>query len=222
MNTNGNMYEGVVTWNPLAGECPHRCGYCSSHSFMRYPEFAKKYSGELRFIYSHPEKPKDGQVVFVVGQNDLFAKAVPDSFIEQTINICKRFDYTYLFQSKNPERFIEFLGHFPPRTILCTTIETNNWYEQMGTAPVPSLRARAMNKITGYEKHVTIEPVMSFNLNHLLFLIRMCHPSVVNLGADSKRHNLPEPSREDVLALIYELKKFTVVKQKSNLERLLR
>jgi len=217
----GNMYEGVVTWNPLAGKCPHRCGYCSTISLKRFPLIREKYSGELRFEYSHPKKPKDEQIVFVVGQNDLFAQAVPDSIIAQVINICNSLDYKYLFQSKNPGRFSNWLFAFPEKSILCTTIETNRTYPGMGIAPNTFTRAEAMHNIKLFEKHVTIEPIFDFDPEQMLILIRMCHPSVVNIGADSKRHNLSEPSKEKVLSLIAELEKFTVVKQKSNLKRLL-
>jgi hypothetical protein len=44
----GNMYDWCVPWNPLAGECPHKCVYCSTKSLMFRPACKKKYSGELR------------------------------------------------------------------------------------------------------------------------------------------------------------------------------
>lgn len=43
----------------------------------------------------------------------------------------------------------------------------------------------------------------------------------VNIGADSGKNNLSEPSAEKVRALIDELSKFTKVVQKKNLRRLL-
>lgn len=92
----------------------------------------------------------------------------------------------------------------------------------MGFAPLPSERAESMYKITGYEKQVTIEPLLDFDLNELVTLIKICKPHKVNIGADSKNNHLPEPSKEKILALIYELKKFTVIDQKRNLDRLLR
>ena len=91
----------------------------------------------------------------------------------------------------------------------------------MGFAPPPFERAESMYKITGYEKQVTIEPIIDFDLNEMVTLIKMCNPQQVNIGADSGNNNLPEPSKEKLLALIEELQKFTVIDRKTNLNRLL-
>jgi hypothetical protein len=47
-------------------------------------------------------------------------------------------------------------------------------------------------------------------------------PSFVTIGADSKNHNLSEPSREEIMELIKRLRKFTQVRTKPNLGRLLK
>jgi len=52
-------------------------------------------------------------------------------------------------------------------------------------------------------------------------MLKECEPIQVNIGSDSGKHNLPEPSREKVLELISELEKFTAIHNKSNLKRLL-
>ncbi|HYQ55883.1 MAG TPA: hypothetical protein VEP89_00965 [Draconibacterium sp.] len=39
------------------------------------------------------------------------------------------FDKKYLFQSKNPKRFADF--ELPPKSVVCTTIETNRWYPEI-------------------------------------------------------------------------------------------
>ena len=46
-------------------------------------------------------------------------------------------------------------------------------------------------------------------------------PTFISIGADSKGHNLPEPPGAKVKELIQELEKFTEVKVKKNLSRLL-
>jgi len=171
-------------------------------------------------LFKLPLKPR---IIFVAGQNDLFANNVPTHMVKRTIDECKKHpQHTYFFQTKNPERLCSFLFDFPKESILCTTIETNRKYPQMGFAPTTYERAQAMRKITAFEKQVTIEPVMDFDLDEMVMLIRMCHPSKVNIGADSKHNNLPEPSKEKLLALIDELSKFTVIDQKRNLNRLLK
>ncbi len=67
---------------------------------------------------------------------------------------------------------------------------------------------------------LTIEPILDFDLKEFVDMIRDINPKWVNIGADSQRHNLPEPTREKVDDLIKELKKFTEIKEKSNLKRL--
>jgi hypothetical protein len=63
---------------------------------------------------------------------------------------------------------------------------------------------------------------MDFDLNEMLTLIYLCSPEWVNIGADSKKNNLPEPSPEKIQALIDGLQKGKIeVKLKSNLKRLI-
>lgn len=220
----GNMYPDVKPWNPLGGECPHGCSYCSTKTMMRFPEVWYKYSGELRLFSSLYKMPKTDKLIFVAGQNDLFANRVGAKIILYVLEICKQHEGNrYLFQTKNPARYHNFLFDFPKGSILCTTIETNRWYPGvMGITPLPSDRAAAMGSITHYEKHVTIEPIIDFDLEELVALIRISKATKVNIGADSKHNHLPEPSKDKVLALIDELQKFTTIDRKTNLQRLLK
>jgi hypothetical protein len=68
--------------------------------------------------------------------------------------------------------------------------------------------------------YVTIEPILEFNLEHMVTMIRRCNPKQVNIGSDSGNNNLPEPTKEKVLQLVAELEKFTVIHNKKNLSRL--
>ena len=68
---------------------------------------------------------------------------------------------------------------------------------------------------------VSIEPIMDFDLKPFISMIRDINPSFVSIGADSKGHNLPEPSSNDVKQLIKALKQFTEVKVKDNLNRII-
>ena len=220
----GNMYEWAKPWNPLGGKCSHDCSYCSTKTLKRFPAVGNKYSGNLRlFDDLFKNFPSKSKIIFVVGQNDLFANNVPEEYIKRIVGRCNAWpQHIYFFQTKNPDRFISFLHDFPKKSILCTTIETNRQYSQMGFAPTTYERALAMYKITGYEKQVTLEPIMDFDLSEMVILIRMCHPVKVNIGGDSKNNHLPEPSKEKLLELIDELKKFTIIDQKRNLNRILK
>jgi hypothetical protein len=70
-------------------------------------------------------------------------------------------------------------------------------------------------------KYVTIEPILDFDLDEMVDLIKRCEPIQVNIGADSGNHKLPEPSKEKVLQLIDVLNEFTLVKRKKNLKRII-
>lgn len=217
------MYPGVKTWNMLGGECSHKCGYCSTKNLMRFPVMREKYSGPLKLYDAVLKKcPGEDKTIFVVGQNDLFAENVPSEWISTVLERCKAWNNTYFFQTKNPERFSDFMLQFPENTILCTTIETNRIYPQMGNTPPPTKRAIAMSRMSMFERNVTIEPIMDFDLGRLRDLVWMIKPKKVYIGADSKNHHLPEPSKDKVLALIEELEKFTIVEKKTNIARLLK
>jgi hypothetical protein len=69
---------------------------------------------------------------------------------------------------------------------------------------------------------ITIEPIMDFDLPEFLEWIKRCNPQQVNIGADTGCNHLREPSKEKVLELIEALSKFTTVKQKKNLNRILK
>jgi hypothetical protein len=225
----GNMYSWAKPWNPLGGQCMHDCSYCSTKSLKRYPVIADKYSGQIRLYSDLFKLPKKTKTIFVVAQNDLFANDVPTQYIIRVLQECKKNpQHTYFFQTKNPERYNSFGHDFPEKSIFCTTIESNRTYKQMGSTPYPIDRALEMNDFVqdncnpNWSFEVTIEPIMDFDLEEMVYIIETCLPDKINIGADSKGHHLPEPSKDKILALIEELKKFTIIDQKRNLARLLR
>lgn len=213
------MYDWVThTWNTIKGECPHLCSYCYMHRWgKQHPvRFDEK---ELKTDLG------SGNFIFVGSSCDMFAYGIPDEWIVNTLEYCLKFDNTYLFQTKNPARLIQFMELLPDKTKVCTTIETNRWYPDiMMNSPHPKDRAAEMEvlSVDGFETYITIEPIMDFNINLLMEMILLCSPKQVNIGADSGTNNLPEPPKEKILKLISGLERFTVVKQKSNLKRLLK
>jgi len=214
-NKKSNMYQFIdATWNTIKGECYHDCSYC----------YMKRW-GKLNNVHFDEKELKtdlgNGKFIFVGSSCDMFAENIPPDWINQTLEYCKKFDNKYLFQTKNPKRIIDF--KLPKHSIICTTIESNIYYKEiMRNSPPPYERAKYMNIISdSYETFVTIEPILDFNLDSLVDLIKQCKPKQVNIGADSCRNNLPEPSKEKVLQLISELQKFTNIHKKSNLKRLI-
>jgi DNA repair photolyase len=213
--SNGNMYSWVThTWNTIKGECPHGCTYCYMHRWGKQKpvRFDKK---ELNTDLGN------GNFIFVGSSCDMWADSIPLEWIESTLEHCRKFDNMYLFQSKNPQRFYNF--QLPKRSRVCTTIETNRWYPKiMKNSPDPKDRALAMYDIVFCKTFVTIEPIMDFDFNEMVELIELCEPEQVNIGADSGKNNLLEPSKEKILDLISALERFTIIDKKTNLQRLLK
>lgn len=215
----GNMYPFVThTWNPIKGKCPHDCSYCY---MKRFPQ------GELRLDEKcFKDDLGENNFIFVGSSCDMWADKIPSEWIAKTLKHCKKYNNKYLFQTKNPGRYVEKISNFKVylsklnNIILGTTIETNREDLIAHKAPPMFERYHCMKQIK-LKKMVTIEPIHDFDLVDLVDMIKEIMPEWVNIGADSKGHNLPEPSKEKVKALIKELKKFTEVKIKDNMKRLL-
>ena len=67
---------------------------------------------------------------------------------------------------------------------------------------------------------LSIEPILDFDLDIFVQMLKEINPSYISIGADSKNHNLPEPSKEKIKELIDSCRCFTEVKIKDNLVRL--
>ena len=215
----GNMYPFVThTWNVIKGKCPHDCSYCYMKQFKQNPiRFDKK---EMKTDLG------EGNFIFVGSSCDMWAWNINLDWIGHILDHCYKFDKNkYLFQSKNPERFRKFYGYFPDQTIFGTTLESNREYRAIYRgAPRIMQRCAAISMIGGREDGeevmVTIEPILDFDMKEFVDMIYDIEPTWVNIGADSKGHNLPEPPAEKILALIEELKTFTNVRIKRNLRRI--
>lgn len=217
----GNMYPWVThTWGPVAGRCSHRCAYCYMRQFKLRP---------IRLVNSaFKDDLGNGHVIFVCSGTDLFAADVPAEWIRRVLGRCwANINNAYLFQSKNPARFREFERLFPQRTICGTTLESDVHRPELSGAPSPEERAEVMTALKdscrtrAWRRMVSIEPVMRFNLGRLAAWLRRIEPDFVSIGADSKRHGLPEPPAGELRELISALEEFTQVKLKANLARLL-
>lgn len=223
------MYGFIThTWNPLAGECPNKCSYCSTNKLKRYPLLNDKYSGPLR-LELPLENLGSGKFIFVCAQNDLFAVEDMESFSSwvETLDrveaihehIAKFPENKYLIQSKSMASMSSFYETFPEylsdNIVICTTIEGINDIYDMS-------RALLFNDIEHKHKHITIEPIMKFQLHLFVAAIELIKPEQINIGADSGKNNLPEPTSEEIHQLIDTLENRGFnVHIKNNLKRLL-
>jgi DNA repair photolyase len=226
----GNMYTWVTNmWNILIGECSHKCDYCYvKASTKRFPKTKAMYEGPCRL------NPKDtiinlgmGKKIFVAHTSDLFAKEVPDSLINWVLERCNMYPHNeYVIQTKNPARMLEFLYNMPKENFeLGTTIETDDdvLLANHSKAPVPLERmiSMAFLKSKGYTTFITVEPIMKMDPQHFGELLVRARPDFINIGADSKKSKLPEPTWQE----IEELKSYISdagieIKIKTNLDRL--
>lgn len=218
----GNMYPWVThTHCHLGGECPHKCSYCYVNSFpFGRPE---KYKGPLRLIEKEfTVKYGTGKTIFVENCNDLFAESVPGHFVVSVIGHCNQFTgNTYVFQTKNPQRYDIFWTRLPENSIIGATIESNRAYRGISVAPEPFTRFEAMKRLPG-RKFITIEPVLDFDVDILASWIDQIRPEFLNLGADSKNNHLPEPTVEKILQFTEKLKGYGIeLREKHNLGRLM-
>lgn len=212
----GNMYDWIThTWNPIKGICPHGCEYCYMKPYwkrMSKPRLEKKEFIDLG----------NNKKIFVGSSCDIFAESIPNEWIGRVLDWCGSFDNEYLFQSKDLMNLISWDGFFPDKTTLGITLESNRSYDftysSIGILDDFITKLHYLKKMNQPHKFmVTIEPILDFDIDDFLEILILLNPDWVNIGSDSKGHNLPEPEFSKVRELIDELSKFTEVRKKSNL-----
>jgi len=205
-----NMYPDTATYNPFAG-CLYSCKYCKP-SFQRQLKRVARHIGcQDCYNYTphiHPERL--GRIpsapnIFVAGTGDItFCHPNYVKRIFKSIENHKpRKPKTYLFQSKNPVCFKQYLPWFHmnvDRVILLTTLETNRdqGYRLISKAPLPSVRFLDFYALDYPRKVVTVEPVMDFDHDRMVEMMLDLKDQgsllYVWFGYDSKRCGLPEPT----------------------------
>jgi len=211
------MFEDLTTWNPYFG-CNYHCyndGCWAkkriSHRIGTVIKCKKCYD----FIpHAHldrkiPSNPK----IFVVAHGDLFGDWVQDNIIKKILYKTNEVEKEmWFFESKNPVRYNDYLDLFPENTVLSTTIESDRDYK-LSYAPSPEKRYLAIKDID-FTKHISIEPIMDFDMDILVDWIKEIKPVKVAIGYDSLNNNLPEPKLDKTLKLIKILQGITEVEIK--------
>lgn len=228
----GNMYEFIThTWNPIKGKCFHDCTYCYMKPLNPNPSYPYLDIHELTGTF------ESGQFIFIGSGTDFCYDKILSEWISKTFDFCYNNNPLSLFgdrakfllQTKNPKRLLEFCNHpfLSPENdlaVVCTTLETNRHLPRiMQNAPTPLERAEAMAKIAdrGIKTYVTIEPIIDFDLEDFITLVKMCRPEQVNIGKNtSKIVTVPNPTIEKTVSFVTELLKFTKIEIKSNYKEL--
>lgn len=223
------MFDKVSkTWNPITG-CLHYCKYCWARNFAETRlKFTEKYKkGFVPQIHEKEFKRGfNGGFVFVSDMGDLFGSWVPRSWILKVIEHIKKYPKTtFLFLTKNPKRYHEFVDVLPNNVVLGATIETNKddlyLSHRISRAPLPSERFEAMRTLEWPYKLVSVEPILDFDLEEFTTWIKEIGPLITYIGYDNYGHRLPEPSLSKTKALMQNLAKFTEVRPKTLRERAL-
>lgn len=126
-----------MTWNPVTG-CYHKCEYCYARRIaerfrakdIEVPKDSKlAYLGSPfvkdgkkepypcgfmptfhRYRLDEPQKISRGQNIFVCSMADLFGSWVPDSWISEVFEACRKApQHAYLFLTKNPSRYDDLI-----------------------------------------------------------------------------------------------------------------
>ena len=146
----------------------------------------------------------------------------PAAEIQKILSKCAEHKNKYLFQSKNPGRFLEFVDDMLLEDVVfATTLESDRDFFE-GPPPIDQRYNDIIKlKRQGYNVMVTVEPIMQFDLNRFKEMIDDIGPDMIAIGADSQSRGLPEPSADEVKALLRELGRNHKLFLKPNLGRLM-
>jgi protein gp37 len=206
----------TANWNPVKG-CLHDCSYCWAKRYADRLKNTAKYADGFKPALCKQELNKKFKYkfVFAVDMGDLFGEWVPSEWIQKVIDATKQSPTSnFLFLTKNPERYYEFLDSLPGNVVLGATIESNRTYP-LSKAPSNRERYCLMANLPWDNKLISIEPIMDFDLEVLVPAIKAISPAVVYVGYDNYNNKLPEPSLAKTKVLIQELEKFTRVRTKT-------
>lgn len=142
------------TWNPVTG-CLHGCEYCYARRIAERfggiaPDLECHNLNELnrdakgnanvypfgfaptfhRYKLDEPQKWKVPRTIFVCSMADLFGEWVPDEWIDSVISATQKATrHRYLFLTKNPDRYDEWLERFEEGKIQSFVSEIENcWF----------------------------------------------------------------------------------------------
>ena len=153
---------------------------------------------------------------------DLWAASTPVQVIKDVLRVVRESpNATFLMLTKNPNRYLEFMGIMPANVVLGVTIETDRYPGTVAYTLAPSPMHRALNMwelkrlYPQVKTMVCIEPIMDFDLEMLTALIIGIQPAYVYIGYDNHGHKLSEPPLEKTQKLIEILKGFTQVREKT-------
>lgn len=225
---NSRMFPFITkTWNPLGGHCEHECVYCWSQGpkglVKKYNMF--KYQDVPYLVEKELERKFDpDDFIFVCDMVDLFATNVHPSIIREIFDFIRYSPAKFLLLTKRPGMYFYFLVEhiIPHNCVLGATIESNRNYPKISMAPTQNERITHMIDLAksdglygNYNQFVSIEPILDFDFETFRIQLESIKPWAVAIGYDNYQNNLPEPPLAKMRQLINELKRFTIVYEKT-------
>ncbi len=226
-NMYGDAKKGVS--NLFVG-CEFYCNYClfsfQAQMKRQKPKFDK--NGKWRgcqdcYDYKphfHPERlnqslplTKGDEFIWLVRSGDIvFARPEWIAQILDVMRLEKNKNKTFFLQTKAPEVFfyMKYKLTIPDNLLLGITLETNRdkGYELISKAPSPSDRVNTILEGKINIDIITIEPIMDFDLNLFVKIIKSINPKRIYIGynsSNSKKCRLTEPPLAKTMELIAKL-----------------
>jgi len=189
---NSTFHRITKTWNPVVG-CLHNCSYCwvrrlAETKLSDTPRYRDGFKPQL--IEHELKKKFRNEFVFVSDMGDLFGDWVPKEWILKVIHDIENSPSShFLFLTKNPKRYVEFIDVYPENLVLGATIETNRTYD-VSKAPPVSERYNVMKELKFKRKLVSVEPIMDFDSDTFVQWMRDINPVLVHVGYDNYKCSL--------------------------------
>ena len=226
------MFDFVTdTKNPLGGDC-YKCVYCYIHGKRgmkkRFPVINNKYSGDIKLYPKIFNEKIKGDLCFFCDCIDYLHPNVSDKYILKIYSwIYEHYHYqiNFLSLTKNPKRYLDLEKYLPINMILGSTIESNRNYPELSKAPSQRDRLRYMCDIANnlnifhYRRFISIEPILDFDIEEFVFLLRFAIIKEVAIGYDNYNHKLPEPSLDKTMELIKILEGYKIKVHRKTLRK---
>jgi DNA repair photolyase len=222
-------YEGnrLITWNPQTGclfDCYNHMCWAKRLITTRLKDSPKyKDCGFKPTFHQDKEITKqfhEGEFIFISSMGDI-SFASQGARMQIFTRIYNNQKTTFLFCTKNPAIYKDY-PHFN-NVYYGATIETNRDTSKFSKAPLPEDRYKALMELPqNYKRFLSIEPIMDFDMYEFTKMVVDITPKIVEIGADSQRNNLPEPSGEKVKVFMESLKANGIeVVEKEGLQRII-